>query len=127
MNARFQPTLGQALRHWRLRQKADGRLLRVLVLSSLFPLAGFFAYPSAGSALVMGFFLGALFVACLRLLVSAAKVAEIDRQIHPVPEIIDAEELDFADLQVYEPVRGLNNEPALLPSIRLSRDESGFN
>ena len=127
MNARYQPALGPALRHWRLRQKADGRLLRLMVLGSFLPAAVFFLIPSPGSAFVLGLFLAALGAACLRLLFSAARVAEIDHLIHPAPEVIDVEVLDYPDLHLLGPGCGLSDNSTYLPTSRLAGDENGFN
>jgi hypothetical protein len=92
------PEMGSrlALRVCQSRQEADGSLASMLVVASLIPVILFFVSPGPASAWVMGIFLFALGLACLRLVNSAAMVIRIREAQRPriEPEILDAEILD---------------------------------
>lgn len=81
---------------WQARQKADGRLVAVLAVATVVPVARFFITPGLPSAWVMGIFLFAVCLSCVRLLNSAAMVVKL-REAAPVAalaQIVDAEILD---------------------------------
>jgi hypothetical protein len=73
-----------ALRRWRSRQKFDGYLLTTMVFIALPPVLSFVAAPDVGAACLMGLFLIGLAIACARLMFSAAKVVEIQRNNPPL-------------------------------------------
>ena len=89
---------------WQARQKADGTLVSVLAIATVVPVIRFLISPGLASAWIMGIFLFAVCMACVRLLNSAAMVVKLreSSQVRAVPQIVDAEILD-----VYEHPGGL--------------------
>jgi hypothetical protein len=84
---------------WELRQRTDGLVAAVLVVVSVIPVLRFLLSPAPVPAGVMGVFLLALGIACVRLLRSAAMVVRIRNSLYRpfAPEIIEAEVLDAFD------------------------------
>jgi hypothetical protein len=101
MHERSEIALRRALKHWQSRQRNDGCLASILVFVSALTTLRFVFSPGAGTAFVMGLFLLALVVSCLRLLSSAAKVVEIRKALFPTlpSDIIDVEVLTPAEHQ----------------------------
>lgn len=102
MDLRSEMSARRALQICQSRQRADGRLVTVLVIAAVVPTLRFVFSPSLGSAWVMGIFLFALGMACLRLLNSAALVVSIRDCSNPRfgPEIVEAEILDVYERPV---------------------------
>ena len=102
MHERSEVALRRALRQWQARQRNDGFLTAILVFISFLATLRFVFSHSASSAFVMGLFLLALVVSCLRLLASAAWVVETRNSLHPesTREIIDVEILAPSGVRV---------------------------
>ena len=87
---------GYNLDVWKARQSADGTLLAVIAIATIVPVVRFFIEPGLAAAWVLGIFLFAVCLACMRLLNSAATVVKLQESVSaaPAPQIVDAEILD---------------------------------
>jgi len=106
MNERSNGSYRSALEVWEARQSADGTLVSVLAIATVFPVGRFLFAPGAASAWVMGIFLLAVCMACARLLNSAAMVVRC-RAASPA-RVATQSAADEVVLDVYERAGGLD-------------------
>jgi len=99
MNPQTKSELMGELWRWKSRQKCDGYLVLGMVIITLFPYANFLVSPGAATKLIMGLFLVGLVIACVRLLNSASKVAELRKLIWSSHETFGAVSLSYSEIQ----------------------------
>ena len=107
--------LRSALARWQLRQRFDGALLAMMVLLTVFPVVNFLVSPGPGPAWVLALFLSGLGIAGVRLLGSAAKVAEISRLIYTPAAASDAEGMNRFEIRSDPPVSALTPDAHSVP------------
>src|SRR5579863_2286497 len=97
MNEQFEINFRQAKKEWQAKQNSSGLLTMTMCVGSAVAFLNFLCTPDQGSAMLLGVMIIGLLAACVRMLVCASKIVDLNSTLQPVPiraEVIDVEVVD---------------------------------